>query len=247
MDDPGPVIAALGDTRLTLNGLVAWLREQGRLWPLVREALAARYVADQAGPAPTAEELQAAADDFRRRNALESAADTRAWLARHGMTADDFEATLTRDLLTARLRQRLTADKVDAHFAAHRAGFERLRLARVLAPREDLARELVSQVRDEGRSLDEAAREQGLAVDRAELFRRQLAGPVEAAVGSAGAGDLVGPVATPRGFVLALVESRRPAELDAATRRAIADELFDGWLAEQMAGARLGAGRPESG
>jgi parvulin-like peptidyl-prolyl isomerase len=42
---------------------------------------------------------------------------------------------------------------------------------------------------------------------------------------------LVGPVATPEGFALVVVEERRPAELDAATRQRIQDELFDAWLA----------------
>jgi hypothetical protein len=34
-----------------------------------------------------------------------------------------------------------------------------------------------------------------------------------------------------------VVEERRPAELDAATRQAIQDELFDAWLAGRMSQA----------
>src|SRR5262249_59380488 len=44
-------------------------------------------------------------------------------------------------------------------------------------------------------------------------------------------GEVVGPVATPQGFALARIEQRRPAELDAAARQRIQEELFDPWLA----------------
>src|SRR5262245_61643507 len=163
------VIASLAETRLTLGGLLRWLHLQGRLGPLVREALAAQLVGEQArqaGLAVTDEELQAAADDCRRRHGLTAAADTRAWLAARGLSVDDFESSLEQDLLAAKLRQHLTTAGVDGHFTAHQSGFERLRLALVLVPREDLASELASQVREEGRELADVAREQGLRLER---------------------------------------------------------------------------------
>src|SRR5262249_46443834 len=55
MGDPSPVIASLDGTRR--NGPLDWLRSQAGLWPLVREALPARLVrdqAEQAGLPPTA-------------------------------------------------------------------------------------------------------------------------------------------------------------------------------------------------
>jgi hypothetical protein len=103
-----------------------------------------------------------------------------------------------------------------------------------LVGRDDLARELASQVRDEGRDLEEVARAHGLPVARHLLLRKDLGGPLAGPLASAGAGELVGPVATPQGFVLAVVEERLPAELDGATRQAIQDELFDDWLAGRM-------------
>src|SRR5205823_12043695 len=141
-------------TRLTLAGLVGWLQTQGRLGPLVREALAAQLVQDeahQAGLSVSEEELQTAADGCRRRHGLTAAADTRDWLAARGLSVDDFEASLEQELLAAKLWQHLTAPEVSRHFTDHQADFERLRLALVLVPREHLARELASQVRDAGR------------------------------------------------------------------------------------------------
>jgi hypothetical protein len=242
MSTPDTVLASVAGSRLTLGNLLGWLQTQGRLGPLVREALAAQLVqeqARQAGLSVTDAELQTAADACRRRHGLLSAGDTRNWLTARGLSVDDFEAGLEQDLLAAKLRLHLTGAEVDSHFAAHQADFERLRLALVLVPRDDLARELASQVREEGCDLDDVAREQKLHLERVEMLRKELSGPLGSALGSAGVGQLVGPVGTPQGFVLAVIEERRPAELDAATRQRIQDELFGGWLAERMQEAAL--------
>jgi len=123
---------------------------------------------------------------------------------------------------------------VEEHFSARRAGLEQLWLAVVLVERDDLARELASQVRDEGRDLEDVAREHGLPVARHQVPRNALVGPLAEALAPAKTGELVGPVGTPEGFTLVVVEERRPAELDAATRQRIQDELFDRWLADRM-------------
>jgi hypothetical protein len=49
----------------------------------------------------------------------------------------------------------------------------------------------------------------------------------------------VGPLQTREGFALVVVEERRPAELDAATRQRLRDELFDRWLADANREAAL--------
>src|SRR5262249_35805222 len=128
----------------------------------------------------------------------------------------------------------LTAAGVDGHFAADPAGFERLRLAQVVVGREDLARELATQVREEGRDLADVAREQGLHLLQVEGFRKELNGPLASALASAGAVQWVGAVGPPYGFALVLVEQRHPAELDPTTRQRIQDELFAGWLAARL-------------
>jgi PPIC-type PPIASE domain len=238
------VIAALPGTPLSLGGFLKQLNAHGRLRPLVRTALAEQLVQTQArlaGLSVTKDELQAAADAFRRVNGLSAAADTRAWLATRGMSADDFEAGLEEELLAGKLRHHLTAAAVDDHFRAHQADYERLRLALLVAARLDLARELASQVRDDGRALADAAAEQGLRLIRGDRFRKQLNPALADALATAKAGDLVGPVATPHGFTLAVVEERRPAELDSATRRRIQNELFDDWLTARLREATFDA------
>jgi parvulin-like peptidyl-prolyl isomerase len=72
--------------------------------------------------------------------------------------------------------------------------------------------------------------------------RRALPPAVAEAVFAAGAGGVAGPFPTGQGFQLLLVEEIRPPELDADTSEAIAAELFDAWLREQMRNVRLDLG-----
>jgi peptidylprolyl isomerase len=236
------IVGALGEQRLTVGGLLEWLRASGRLGPLVREALAAQLVKEEArraGLSVPVEEVQAAADAFRRRQGLDTVADTQAWLAAQGLSLDDFEAHLEGGLLAARLKQHLTGPQVEEHFSAHRAGLEQLRLSVVFAGRDDLARELASQVRDEGRDLGEVARAHGLSVVQQRLLLEDLGAPLASALTGASASELVGPVETPQGLALVVVEERRAAELDAATRQRIQDMLFARWMSARLGEATL--------
>lgn len=242
MSIPDAVIGTLPGSQLSLGGLLKRLRMQGRLRALVLGALTDQLVRDEArraGLSVTKEELQFAADAFRRRRGLCAAADTHAWLSEQGMSVDDLKTCLEDDLLAAKLRQLLTAAKVEEHFAAQRAGYERLRLAQLCVGREDWANELASQVRDDGRDLDAVAAENKVGLVRGESFRRNLKSPLAEALVSTGAGQLVGPLAAPQGFTLVLVEERLPPALDPTTRQHIEDELFTAWVRERMREARL--------
>lgn len=242
MSIPDTTLGALPGSQLSLSGLLKWLRVQGRLQPLVLDALMDQLIQDearQAGLSVTREELQSAADAFRRRHGLTAVADTHAWLSGNGMSVDDFKARVLHDLLAAKLRQHLAAAGIEGHFAAHPAGYERLRLAQLCVGREDLANELATQVREDGRDLDAVAGEHRLRLVRGESFRKDLPGPLAEALAAAEPGQLVGPVETPEGFVLAVAEERQPAALDAATRQQIENELFTDWLAGRMREANI--------
>lgn len=217
--------------------LLRQLHLRGRLAPMIREAMVDHFVqqeARQAGLEVSVQELQKAADAFRRRHGLDAAADTQTWLNERNMSVEDFEAGLAEDVLAAKLRQHVTAELMHRHWQANQADYERLRLALVVVGREELARELATQVRDDGRDLTDIVREHGMPLTRGERFRKGLPGPLAEALASAGVGQLIGPVATKAGFTLALIEERRPAELDKATREFIQNELFDAWLAKRV-------------
>lgn len=239
------VVASLAGSQLTLGGLLYRLHLTGRLVPLAQEGLAQQWLLDQAlaaGLTVTTEELQHTADLHRRRHGLLTAADTHAWLAAQGLSVDQFEAGLLETLLADKLRKQLTATGVESHFAEHSAEYEQLRVTLLIVGREELARELASQVRDEGRELESAALEHGLAVMPRLMFRKELDSPLAQALDAAGDGQLVGPVGTPKGFALLQARDRRAPELDGHTRKRIEQELFAAWLDSHMRQAKIELG-----
>jgi putative peptide maturation system protein len=244
MTDLRLVVVSNGGLSLSLGDWLVYLKRRGRLLPLLREGAVDQLVARRAAEAvltATDAELQAAADAFRRRHGLASAADTGAWLARQGLTVDEFERSLEADLLAAKFRDHLTRDRLPGHFAAHRDRYARARLRQIIFPSEGMARELLAQVVDEGRdfaelarahSLDEASRPTGGSLGA--VPRLALPASAAEAIFSARPGTVVGPVATEQGYALFLVEELLPAELDEDTAALIRRELFDAWLAEQL-------------
>lgn len=236
-------LASLGEQSLSVRAFLRGLHRQGRLLPLARAVLLDELVAREAAAAGLAvadADLQQAANRLRRRFGLESAERTLAWLSRQGWSALDLEASVERDLLRERWKDHLAATDGERHFAAQRDGYDRLRLRQLVVGREDLARELLSQVRDEGRSFAEVAADQasagGTKADEGGrvVHRRQLPADLAAALAGAAAGDVVGPVATPTGFVLVALDEVQPARLDGETAVLVRETLFQQWLGERF-------------
>jgi parvulin-like peptidyl-prolyl isomerase len=234
---------------LLLRDVLRSLHRRGRLLPLLKEAAAEQVLLQHAareGLAVSDAELQQAADRFRHRHGLTGAGQTHQWLTREGLTVQDFEAGLERDLLLAKVEGHLTEPQVADRFNAHRDRYARARLRHIVVASEGTARELLAQVADEGRdfgelarahSLDDASRQAGGSLGT--VPRSALPAAIAEAVFRARPGAVVGPVATGRGFALFLVEDLLPADLDEATAALIGRELFDAWLAEQLRDFRI--------
>ena len=67
------------------------------------------------------EQLQQAADAYRRRRGMISIKATHAWLKQEGWTVDDFELHLERKLIRTQVVDQVASpEKIDAHFSEHR-------------------------------------------------------------------------------------------------------------------------------
>src|SRR4051812_21089733 len=96
------VIGSLAGSQLTLGGFLRRLRLQARLSSLVREALIEQRLVElarAAGLSVLDTELQQAADSYRRRAGLLTAAASHAWLAQQGLSADEFQSGIEEILL----------------------------------------------------------------------------------------------------------------------------------------------------
>ena len=212
------------------------------------DAALIRQAAEQQGIEVSGDELQQGADEFRASRELHNAETTEKWLAAHHLTYEDWELMLEQEIVMRKLRDKLTVGSVEQHFAEQRLSFDLAEVSRIIAPNEDLARELRAQIVDDSvdfhalarrYSTDEATRPAG---GYAGLMQRtEMEAAVESAIFGASPGKLVGPFKTDEGWSLFKVEAIHPATLDKATREAIKSRIFGEWLSERRRKASVSA------
>lgn len=238
----------VNDEALSLGDLLRPAKLNGQLQFLENaiDAALIRQGAAAHGLEATADELQQAADDFRAERELYSLEATENWLRLRNLSFADWEMLLEEQCLARRLRETLTAARIEKFFAENRFTFEAAILARLVVEDEDLARELRAQIVEDGAdfhalarrySTDDATRPMGGYAGA--LARTEMEAAMEAAIYRAAAGDIVGPLKTEEGWTLVKVEGFKRAQLDDPTREAIKTTLFDEWLDERRGKARL--------
>ena len=196
----------------------------------------------------TTTQLQDEMDAFRRARRLYGAAALQDWLARSRLIQVDLEELLESAAAARILRRRLTDGNVEAHFEAHRTDFDVACIAQVVFASRDAAQCAFEAVRSGACDLYVAAleklradpsRESASAVELRRLMRLDAVHAMGRVVFDARANDVVGPVDCGVHFIVARVLETAPATLDAFTRSAIEQRLFDDWLRQQRASAQI--------
>jgi parvulin-like peptidyl-prolyl isomerase len=236
-------------TPLSLGDVLQFLHQRGRLQPLLYEVAAERLIltaAREAGLTIATDALQRAGDRFRYRHGLASAEQTHTWLAAQRLTVEDFEAVLERDLLVEKFKHHLSEPRLAAHFAAHRDRYAQAQLRQIVVASEEVARELLAQLTDEGRDFADLAREHSLhgpsrltGGSLGLVPRYALPPTATEAIFAAKPSAVVGPVSTDQGIHLFLVEALPEPVLDDATAAVIRQELFDAWLKDKLQDVRI--------
>ncbi len=243
---PGIPVARLGGVTLSLLDFLRDDHRRGRL--LLRLQAAVREVlliekARALGLGVAGTELQHAADLFRRRRNLSSAADTHAWLHEGRMTLDDLETVLTDSLLLQKLKDHVGREGVPSRFQQRPADYDRIKIRLIQVAEEDLARELHTQIVDEGASFEAFARSHSTHASRqagglvGPLFRLQYPALFQPALAQAEPE----PFSDASGSYLLAVQERIPATLDRDTATFIAQEVYEEWLAKTLADAPFSA------
>jgi putative peptide maturation system protein len=193
-------------------------------------------------------DLQRAMDGFRRAHKLYKAEDTQLWMERTGMTPERLEWLVASAARVGKLRDRVSAGRVEEYFAHHRDEFAVAFIARIVLPAEKDARQTYERIRAGEVDFYEAARRRFLAAPRREpppgdVFTVVQRGPTDpelaAAVFAAAPGALLGPLRTDGGYAVVRVLSIEPACLDGPTREAIQEILFEEWLERRRRAATI--------
>jgi putative peptide maturation system protein len=193
------------------------------------------------------DQLASALTAFRMRRRLFSAAAVEQWLAEHGASQAQLEHHLRQDLARDELRRQVIggADAIAAYFAGHRAGLERVMVAKIHLAERAAADALHAELRDAPQRLLAAAQLRFIqsAASGGDLFatiRRDELDPDHAApLFTTEPGQLAPVLPSGDGFEVVQVLRRLPAVLDDETRTLIEHRLFDHWLEEQRSCARV--------
>ncbi|HSQ24010.1 MAG TPA: peptidylprolyl isomerase [Pyrinomonadaceae bacterium] len=199
-----------------------------------------RQMAERQAIEVSDEELQQAADDFRLARELYSPEALTTWLTARRLTFEDWEAVIESSLLRQKLCEAVTAGKIEQHFAENKLSFDEAEISRLVVADEDIARELLAQIAEEGAdfhllartySIDAATRPAGGYAGK--VKRTDMEAVMEPAVFGAQPGKVTGPFKLDDGWHLIKIELLHPAELDNTVRETIKEQVFADWLEER--------------
>jgi parvulin-like peptidyl-prolyl isomerase len=196
-----------------------------------------RQYAAKAGISNTDAELQLAVDEVRYSRGLESADAARQWMTENHLTPLSLQSSIDLMLLRNKLRGKIAAADVAAHYAEHKLEYEAVDLYSIRVDSQAKAAELHSQITDEGanfhvlameHSQDEESRHLGGYVGQ--LTRGAMAAGVEAAVFASRPPDVIGPIQTEKGwnlFKVTKIHKPTLAESEDRIRLELMQQLID--------------------
>lgn len=189
----------------------------------------------------TPEEIQDEADRVRFEQRLVKAADTWAWLKKYHLSLDDFEASIQTNILSRKLAHFLFANKVEHFFYQHQLDYVAAVTYEVILEDRDLALELFYALQEGEISFPQIARSyiQNPELRRAGGYqgirhRRDFRPEIAATIFAANPPQVLKPITTQKGVYLIWVEEIIQPQLDEQMRFQIQQELFSGWLKQQI-------------
>lgn len=243
-DAPPTTMASFSGLSITPNEVVHFLKQEVRFRDVVQGVLRQRIISQTAldrSIEVTPEEVQAEADRQRIQRRLESANSTYAWLNEQLISVEDWESGIHEMLLAQKVAESLFAAEIDKYYAEHRLDFEQVSLYRISVPYQQLAQELFYQIEESEIGFYEAAhlydideRRRSQCGYEGRFYRWSLDPDTASLVFAANIKEVIGPIQTPQGYDLLLVEEFIASALTPATRQEILNKLFHEWLDAEL-------------
>jgi parvulin-like peptidyl-prolyl isomerase len=211
---------------------------------VVVEYVVIEQAAASLGLAPPDEEVDALMREYRTERKLFSAALTEQYLARMAWTVDDLWDAMALVWKERALHRRFAEEPAGQYFVQHSTEFDAAVLSELVVEQEDLAAELLLQIKEEGAEFAELVQRYSVGATRAragligEVRRGALNAATSAAVFGAETGDVVGPFPHQKQYRLLEVHASRRAELTPEVRTEIQKLLWREWLERQVRAAQ---------
>ncbi len=239
----------VNDQKITMGDVVSRLKLSGLMSQVETEMInvnSIKKAAEEANISVSDDELQRVVDDKRYRLGLESADDTYQWLDEKSLTVEDLEHYCEFLILRDKFKHQLTEGKTEEYFAKNKLSFEKAEVSQILVSDHSTAKELLTQVRDEGADFELLAYKYSL--DQKSGCRGGYLGSVghnslkpewEAAIFGARAGEVIGPFESDEGFHLIRVHSVQRPELEEVGEDMVREMMLSEWLEQGRTGAKI--------
>jgi parvulin-like peptidyl-prolyl isomerase len=209
-----------------------------RLLPqLAREIIIYRAIAEIEC---TPEEVEQARTRFFQQEQIGSTEQLQVWLGQQGMTAQQLEALMLRDLKLEKFKENTWGDQVESYFIQSKSKLDRVVYSLIRTREAGIAQELYFRIQEGEATFAELAQQYSQG---SESQTGGLVGPVELNVPhpkiaqiltASKVGQLHPPVPIAEWWILLRLEKYQSAQLDEPTRRRLLADLFQKWLGEQM-------------
>jgi parvulin-like peptidyl-prolyl isomerase len=228
----------LHDRVSTIDELIPLLGQYGLLPQLIRELVIDDAIADIA---LTPEEVLAACQQFYERQQLKSEADVQTWLTQRGISRDQLESIITRDVRVGRFKQATWESKLNSYFLERKPKLDRVVYSLIRVKDLGVAQELYFRIQEGEQTFNEVAYAQSQGV---EAETGGLLGPVELGTPHPAIakllitnqpGQLIPPTRLGEWFIILRLEKLIPAQLDEALQQRLLGELFETWLQSEIA------------
>lgn len=248
-------ILTIDGEQLTAEDIVTFLKFSNE-FDSITEKITEHKLLVQAGKshafAPSQDDLQEVADDFRRFSGLHRAKDTQEWLDGMKVTVDDFEDFLTELVIKNKMLSEITAEKhLEEYFAQHSPDFDTVDIQHILLDDEAKANEIKALLEDDPDMFNELVLEHSIDEDTkylqgkmSHIRKGTLAPEQEAKIFNASAGDILGPIklGDEDFYEIVLVNSISAATMNEDVEEEVGTAVKGQWLSEKMKNVSISLG-----
>jgi peptidylprolyl isomerase len=239
-------IAKINDEIITTDQFIKFLKFSNEFPDLMERLIRNKvtvHAAKKMGMSVSVEEVQDAADDFRRCIGLHRAKDTQQWMDKIGISDEEFESFITEHVYRKKILETfLNHETIETYFRLNAPKFDTADICHIVVDGGEKAKELMALLEEEPERFDEFVKEYSSDDETRDIggritgIRRGILPPeIDAKVFNASAGEIAGPFRVNGSEVYEII---RIAEVNTASQESvkekIAETMYDEWIEKQM-------------
>ncbi|MCU0534478.1 MAG: peptidylprolyl isomerase [Hydrococcus sp. Prado102] len=227
------LVIQIGELELNDEDLFPLLAQYRMLPQLAREVIIERAIANIEC---TNEEETLARQRFYQQYQITTEAQIKLWLKHHGMTPDQLDRLVMREIKLEKYKQETWGSQVESQFLQSKRQLDRVVYSLIRSKDAGIAQELFFRIQEGETSFTELARKYS---EGTEAETGGLIGPVELNVphpkiaqmlSATRPGQLIPPTRVGDWWIVLRLEKYLSAQLDDQMRQRILNELFQAWL-----------------